>query len=153
MLQQEIPMKWVVVIFAALAACMIFGWVYITTPSWSERSFAKCMQTKSNDPDKKKFCRLGVAFAIAADKAKAACVSHEGSKVQKCVLLPAEDDPKKVDQWGAGSDTDVNIITHLTFRDDWNDVRFADYMVRLTRAPGDDPNWHVANSEFSVQPK
>ena len=33
MLQQEIPMKWVTVIFSALAACMIFGWWYIMTPS------------------------------------------------------------------------------------------------------------------------
>jgi hypothetical protein len=33
MLEQEIPMKWVAVIFSTLAASMVFSWWYIMTPS------------------------------------------------------------------------------------------------------------------------
>ena len=33
MLEQEIPIKWVAVIFSTLAASMVFSWWYIMTPS------------------------------------------------------------------------------------------------------------------------
>ena len=137
-------MKWVAVIFLSLAACMIFGWWYIMTPSASEKYFTECMQSPKlsdrPDKDKKIICHFAVAGNIAIDGANAACASHESSKFQKCERLSTK--------LAKDGQTDIILVNVLQYRDDWNNVHFADYTMRLTRASVDDFDWHVANTEF-----
>ena len=154
MLEQEIPMKWVAVIFSALGACMVVGpWMYFNTLSAHEQlaqDFANCVKSDSKIKTPCKAATWGKHFGLRT-LGTAACASHASSKIEKCAPVPDPEHPKSFKKTVIGTTTDVTILTYLTYRDDWNNVHPAYYTVRLTRASKDDLDWHVANTEFSVR--
>lgn len=159
MLDQEIPTRWVIIIFSGLAACVLFVWWLIAWPGSGGYMYAQCMKAQfdTDGSDKKEVCHAGVAYRIAWEAAKAACASQESSKIQKCELVPdsdvanAAETTVTITNGSIRRGTDVKLTVYLRYRDDRNEPHPAYYTVRLTRSSADDPNWQIAKSEFSAR--
>jgi hypothetical protein len=112
---------------------------------------AEQLETGTNSVDKKENCLGAIARHVAQIEAEAACASNKSSKIQKCEWNSSADVPGVARQIVDGRGTDIKIVAFLRYRDDWGDVQYAYNTVRLIRASADDPDWHVAKSEFSLQ--
>ena len=146
MLDQEIPMKWVAVIFLTLAACGIFGW-WVISPSAQTVAFNECMAKPDlvkKEPDEKGRSRT-CAYVVAGRDMRRDTYDKCNALYVKCRIVLRD-----FVNIFATSTTDVMWSFTLHGEDKWGNLQRVVLTRRFVRPDDTSLDWKVAAQEVQV---